>query len=129
MTDNQQLRILLIEDSRTQVELVRMVLSDALNRPFSLEYEDRLAGGLERLSQSQFDVLLLDLNVLDSAGFDTFLTAKAATNVPIIILSGAEDADMADRAVKEGAHSYLVKGDYSPEELASCIHRISDHPA
>ena len=124
MTDRQQIRILLIEDSRTQVALVRTNLVEVFDVPFILESAERLADGLEHLSESPFDVLLLDLNVLDSAGFDTFLAAKAATDVPIVIMSGEEDAAQAMRAVSEGAHDYLVKGEYTPESFARCLRRV-----
>ena len=128
MTDDHELRILLIEDSRTQVEIVRMHLNQAFNTPFVLEQDASLADGLKRLSQGRLDVLLLDLHVLDSAGFDTFLTAKAsATTVPIIITSGEEDADCAAGAIQEGACGFLVKSEYTSEALARCIRLAVDH--
>jgi len=128
MTDDHELRILLIEDSRTQVELVRMHLNEALNTPFVLEQDASLGDGLKRLSEGRFDVLLLDLHVLDSAGFDTFLTAKAsADSVPIVITSGEEDTDCAARAIQEGACGFLVKGEYTSEALARCI-RLAVEP-
>jgi len=127
MTDPPPLRILLIEDSRTQIELVRMNLEVALDTPFTLKNEDRLANGLQQLSQAGFDLLLLDLNVIDSVGFATFLTAKAAAgDVPIVITSGEEDAALAERAVQEGARGYLVKGEYTSETLAHCIRLALD---
>lgn len=127
MTDNQQLQIMLIEDSRMQVELVRRHLTLALDTPFSLDDDERLADGLQRMSESHFDVLLLDLHVLDSGGYDTFLTAKAATTAPIVILSGDEDATVAERAVQDGAQGFLIKGEYTSEDLARCI-RLAVEP-
>lgn len=126
MTDNQQLQIMIIEDSRMQVELVRRHLTQALGTPFSLDNDEKLADGLQRMSESHFDVLLLDLHVLDSVGYDTFLTAKAAIKAPIVILSGDEDATVAERAVQDGAQGFLIKGEYTSEELARCIHLAID---
>lgn len=128
MSDNRELRILLIEDSRTQVAIVREQLRGALGTPFIFECDERLADGLKRLSESPFDVLLLDLNVIDSAGYDTFLAAKAATDVPIVIMSGEEDAAQATRAVGDGAQGFLVKGEYTLEEFARCVHLAVEGP-
>jgi signal transduction histidine kinase len=56
-------------------------------------------------------VVLLDLTLPDSHGMDTFTTAHAADpSVPIVVLSGMDDEDLAVRAVQEGAQDYLVKG-------------------
>ena len=121
MADNPELHILLIEDSRTQVFIVREGLRAELGIPFVLETDDCLAEGLKRLAHTQFDLLLLDLHVPDSSGFDTFLAAKASTDVPIVIVSGEVDDASARRAVDDGARGYLVKGEYTPETLAECV--------
>ncbi|MDA1017036.1 MAG: response regulator, partial [Planctomycetota bacterium] len=119
MAENQHLRILLIEDSRTQVELVRANLRMGLDTSYSMQHDESLASGLKQLSQSHFDLLFLDLNVNDSSGFDTFLKAKAvAGEVPIVILTSEDDSAQAVRAVQEGAQDYIIKAEYTPETLA-----------
>jgi len=115
----------LIEDSRTQVAIVREHLRMGFDAPVHMEHDESLAGGLARLAQASFDLLLLDLNVTDSAGFDTFLTAKAAApDLPIVVLTGEEGAA---QAVQEGAHDYIVKGECTPESLARCIRHAVEH--
>jgi signal transduction histidine kinase len=57
------------------------------------------------------DLVLLDLSLPDSHGFDTFETVHAAApDVPVVVLSGLDDQGLAVRAVQEGAQDYLVKG-------------------
>ncbi len=76
-----------------------------------LVHADRLAGGLQVLTQEGADVVLLDLSLPDSQGFETFEAAHAAAPaVPIVVLSGLDDQDLALRAVQDGAQDYLVKG-------------------
>jgi signal transduction histidine kinase len=76
-----------------------------------LAHADRLSVGLERLSQQDVEVVLLDLSLPDSHGFDTFTTVRThAPEVAIVVLSGLDDETLAVRAVQEGAQDYLVKG-------------------
>ena len=67
--------------------------------------------GLQHLAQNAADVVLLDLTLPDSHGFETFSTDhKQAPDMAIVVLSGLDDETLAVRAVHEGAQDYLVKG-------------------
>jgi signal transduction histidine kinase len=67
--------------------------------------------GLDRLSEPDLDVVLLDLSLPDSQGLDTFTSVRThAPDVAIVVLSGLDDETLAVRAVQEGAQDYLVKG-------------------
>ena len=102
------IRALLIEDNPGDARLIREMLRDA---DVELVHVDRLAFGLERLAAEAYEVLLLDLSLPDSRGFETFERAHAEQpNVPIVVLSGLDDEDTAVRAVQAGAQDYLVKG-------------------
>ncbi|HEX9943778.1 MAG TPA: EAL domain-containing protein [Thermoanaerobaculia bacterium] len=108
--DRKTVRVLLIEDSPTDARLVCRVLDDGKGHPFEVEQAVCLAEGLQRLSQGGIDVLLLDLTLPDSQGFATFETAFAAAGeVPILVLTGVDDEDLAARAVRAGAQDYLPK--------------------
>jgi signal transduction histidine kinase len=67
-------------------------------------------------------VVLLDLSLPDSQGFDTFRRVRAAApDVPVVVLSGLQDERMAARAVREGAQDYLVKGQVDGQLLARSL--------
>src|SRR5690606_26442969 len=58
----------------------------------------------------------------DSDGIDTFRRARqGAPHVPIVVLTGTSDANVAAGAVRHGAQDYLVKGSTSGEELHRAI--------
>src|SRR5215471_1690147 len=115
MTERQ--RVLLIEDNPGDVRLIREMLSEG-DGLFELECVGRLAQGLEYLSTRPAGVVLLDLSLPDSYGFDTFLRVYAhAPKVPIIVLTGHDDQKVALSAVKTGAQDYLVKGKLDKELL------------
>ncbi len=86
--DDEGVTVLLIEDNPTDVRLVQELLRDAPNGPFSIITTSTLAQGLERLASDDVDVVLLDLGLPDSQGFDSFRTIDArAPNLPIIVLT------------------------------------------
>jgi len=109
--DNKPIKILLIEDDPEYSYLMRAMLDVAWGAPFDLENADRLSTGLERLAAGDIDVVLLDLSLPDSWGFDTFARTHAqAPQVPIVVLSGLANETLAVEIVREGAQGYLAKG-------------------
>jgi len=111
-------RVLLIEDNPGDVRLIREMLSEGEDGLFELDCVGRLSQGLEYLSTRGTGVVLLDLSLPDSYGFDTFLKVYAhSPKVPIIVLTGHDDQTVALSAVKTGAQDYLVKGKLDRELL------------
>ncbi len=114
---HQVVRVLLVEDNPADVDLIRDALEEvdprlALGGPgLHLEHVDRLSTALAHILGGTVDVVLLDLSLPDSHGFDTFTRLeRAAPGMPVVVLSGLDDEAMAIRAVREGAQDYLVKG-------------------
>ena len=111
-------RVLLIEDNPGDVRLIREMLAEGADALFELDCVERLSQGLEYLSTRSTGVVLLDLSLPDSYGFDTFLKVYAhSPKVPIIVLTGNDDQTVALSAVKTGAQDYLVKGKLDRELL------------
>lgn len=89
---------------------MREYLSDPAGASFELEHCATLGLGLERLNQGGIDLVLLDLSLPDSPMEGTFRRAHAAApTVPIIVMSGLDDEQVAIQTVQEGAQDYLVK--------------------
>jgi DNA-binding response OmpR family regulator len=117
------IKILLIEDSKEDAVIIMEILKDTSKIPFQLSHVNRLKTGFEKLFQESFDVLLLDLNLPDSWGFDTFIrTFDQVPELPIVILSGFDDENIALKAVREGAQDYLIKGEIEGRILARSIY-------
>ena len=67
-------------------------------------------------------MVLLDLNLPDSHGAETYRKVlEAAPGVPIVVLSGLDDEDMAVNAVHQGVQDYLVKGSFDSKQLARAM--------
>jgi PAS domain S-box-containing protein len=116
------IRILLVEDSPTDADLLRQTLSPASVDRFELTWVERLEEALARLRQQSFDVLLLDLSLPDSSGPETFRRARnAAPELPIVVLTGSGDDRIGLAAVQEGVQDFLVKGETDGRQIARAV--------
>lgn len=105
------IKVLLIEDNPGDARLIREVLSDTDNLNFELKWVDQLETGIELISKDVFDVVLLDLSLPDSHGMETIISFREqAPAIPIVVLTGLDDEQVAINAVQHGAQDYLIKG-------------------
>lgn len=115
-------RILLIEDNARDVRLVKIALAEALDFQHVLTDVRSFADGMDALDHGPFDVVLLDLNLPDKEGIATVEALVAEhQDVPIIVLTGLEDTQLGDKAIRAGAQDFLVKGKMFGELLWRAI--------
>jgi DNA-binding response OmpR family regulator len=113
-----KLRILIVEDNPADADLIREMLPQTDSLHFQAESVHRLSGALARLERRDIDLVLLDLGLPDSQGLPTFhALRKAAPDIPVIVLSGNDDQELAISAVRDGAQDYLVKGRFGGDLL------------
>lgn len=105
------IRVLLIDDDAEYLGLLRELVEGPDAAQFRVTgTAGDLASGIGLMLGGGVDVVLLDLNLPDSRELDTFTHAHAAApDLPLIILSGIDDEDLAARSVHLGAQDYLVK--------------------
>src|ERR1051325_2508744 len=107
--EEKPIKLLLVEDNPGDAHLMELMLRDT--RGFQMTWVEQLAAGLKRLEAGDIDLVLLDLSLPDSHGPGTFSKMHAQRpQVPIIVLSGLDDEEVAIKTVQEGAQDYLVKG-------------------
>lgn len=105
------MRVLLVEDNPGDIRLLQEYLNDGSAGRFQITQAGRLSAGLERLADTRFDVVLLDLSLPDSQGVDTLVRLHdAAKAVPVVVLTGIDDDALGMRLIQAGAQDYLVKG-------------------
>ena len=109
--------VLLIEDNPGDADLVRLRLVEG-KTPVEVNCVQRLSDGLASLSAEAPAIILLDLNLPDSHGSETFRKVlDKAPDVPVVILSGQEDEALALKAVHQGVQDYLVKSEITSKHL------------
>src|ERR1700733_974447 len=97
------LRVLLVEDNIIDAKLVTGLLRSA-SSTLQCRHVTQLSEALAYLKAESPDVILLDLNLEDSAGYDTFFRVQqAAAKAAVLVLSGSDDEELAIRTVREGA--------------------------
>lgn len=111
MISRPDIRVLLIEDSPTDAELIRIGLEDVRTAEFQVVTAETLEDGLAQLRASTFDIVLVDLSLPDCAGIETCVRVHDSyPETPLIVLTGLDDEETALEAMKVGAQDYLVKG-------------------
>ncbi|MGO9125130.1 MAG: ATP-binding protein [Terriglobales bacterium] len=114
---DQTTRVLLIEDNPGDADLVRLRLVEG-NSAVEVNCVERLSEGIASLGLHPPSVVLLDLNLPDSRGAETFRAVLAqAPGVPVVILSGQEDEALAVKAVHQGVQDYLIKSEITSKQL------------
>jgi MinD-like ATPase involved in chromosome partitioning or flagellar assembly/DNA-binding NarL/FixJ family response regulator len=116
------IHVLLIEDNRLETRQIQHWLAANTEVAFEVEWVDGLVSGLERLSRGGIDVVLLDLNLPDSRGLETFETLhERAPEVPVVVLTGEHDESLGTHAVQLGAEDYLVKQQVDGGRLSKIV--------
>ncbi len=119
-------KVLLVEDDPGDAKLVRLALAESAH-PYEVEVVERVSTALERMDDSVFDVVLLDMRLPDSQGIDTVSKVHAeCPNIPIVVLTGLDDEDTGVHALRIGAQDYLVKGDIPFNVLTRAIRYAID---
>jgi len=105
-----EVNILLVEDYPPDAELVKSLLDQSKQTQFVAIHAKTLKEADAALETGSFDAILLDLNLSDSAGLDTFEHLHVlAPRTAIIIFTGQNDESLAATAIQLGAQDYLPK--------------------
>ncbi len=117
----ENIKILLIEDNPGDACLIEEHFEEFANFSYELKIVETLDEALRDLKKKHFDVILLDLELPDSFGINTFLRVNNKNPlIPIIILTGLSDRTFESYARKKGAYDFLVKGQ-TEGRLLECI--------
>jgi signal transduction histidine kinase len=116
------INVLLIEDNPGDARLVEILLEDS---GFDCRVDNKMSleEGIQAHFTKEYGVVLLDLTLPDSRGFETlqrFIKAHGDANV--IVMTGLMDKELGLNAVRAGAQDFLMKGGFDSELLAKTLH-------
>jgi len=119
---NSGLVILTVEDNPSDLFLLEHMLRSSGLEIRQLHSTDLISEAYTFLREKEIHLVLLDLNLPDSWGIQSFLRLKAVVQkIPVIILTGLSDTNVALEAIKEGAQDYMVKNELTEGLLAKTI--------
>lgn len=103
-------KILILEDDTSVVETVKTMLQQSTDYRFQCLHTDYLSAGLGILRANGISLVILDLELPDSFGFDGLQKVLTQSpNTPVVVFTGHDNPSDALRAVEMGAQDYLVK--------------------
>jgi len=116
--------ILMVEDNHDYAWMLRLVLNeiDQTKHPVTnaATLEDAIL--MIRDENQVIDVILLDISLPDSQGYETFRRLQSfATEIPIIVLASSDDHRIGLKAVREGAQDFIVKGEIDVAHILRSI--------
>ena len=120
-------KILLVEDCKSDVFLVEQLLEEvSVNCFYEIIDVPRLVDAFSQIDKDDYDMVMLDLNLLDIDGVASIAAVKAqAPHLPIIVYTGTDDRKTKEKALLCGATHYLVKG----KETGAGLKHIIEHTA
>jgi len=121
---NINLRILVLEDSMQDMELIRELLTD-VGYILDLTHVENEAAYTKKLRENCYDIILSDFSL---PGFDAFgaleVSKRICPEVPFICISGSIGEETAIDLLKLGAVDYVLKD--RPERLPFAVKRALD---
>ncbi len=124
--DRPDCSVLLIDDEPFAQDIIAHGLKGCVKH--TLCYESNAARAVEVAREVRATVVLVDLRMPDLDGFEVTALLRAhpdTADVPVIVLSSEDDADVKARAFAVGANDYLVKWP-DPRELVARVRYHSD---
>jgi PAS domain S-box-containing protein len=118
--------LLIIDDSPEDREVIRR----ALREDFRIVEADLGERGLALAAEIEPDCVLLDYYLPDMDALELFAARGPGheDDYALIVLTGMADASLAVACMKQGAHDFLTKGRFTPQELrrtvASTLDRV-----
>jgi DNA-binding NarL/FixJ family response regulator len=118
-------RVLLVDDHPVVRQGVRLLIDRESDLDVCGE-AGTLQEALEAIECHQPDIVLVDLSLGSESGLDLMkLMVEQDMGVRILVLSMHDESIYAERALRAGAHGYVMK-DCSPDELFAAIREVLD---
>jgi DNA-binding NtrC family response regulator len=119
------LKIFIVEDDPFIGELYKYHLS--LNPDYQITHFQTAKDCLANLFQKP-DIVCIDYGLPDMNG-DTLLRKiqEVNTSIPVIVISGQEDIEVAINFLKQGAKDYIIKDDHTKEMLWNAILKVKEN--
>ena len=122
--------VLVVEDNELQRESICQLLASDTTRVAAV---DNAAAALEKLRNTTFDCMVLDLSLPDATGYE-LLERMAADDAyafpPVIVYTGRTVSSEEEQQLRKYSRSIIIKGAKSPErlldEVSLFLHQVEE---
>ncbi|MEZ4739992.1 MAG: sigma-54 dependent transcriptional regulator [Flavobacteriales bacterium] len=113
--------VLLVDDSRDMLELLRRYMNGMGLTPFTT---NNVVDAIAVLEQSSVDLVITDLNMPEVSGTQLVrYIAQHFPKVPVLVITGYPDVQVAVEVMKQGAVEFLVKP-VTEMELRAAVEKV-----
>jgi PAS domain S-box-containing protein len=119
--NNFNIRLLLIEDNEGDIAIIKRLLNDSQGK-YELDIARNLNEGFRFCNEKDYDLILSDLGLPEEQGVTTFIKLQEHISiVPIVVMTGLDDRELAVHTLKLGAQDYVVKDNLDVVALEKAI--------
>lgn len=111
MNSSNEKHILIVEDDPNYAFLEKEQICEELNFPVVLRLR---ASDIKPIDVDNALAVILDFNLPDTTGVELLKKIRQQSDVPVILLTGQNDVEIAVQVLKSGANDFLIK---SPQTL------------
>lgn len=120
--------VLVVEDDFDDFYLTEHSLRGSKIHSYVLTRAKSLEQAFSLMAKESFDAVLLDLGLKDSDGLETLRQfLDAYVTVPVIVVTGVDDEQLGEDAVKLGAYNYIPKKNLGQESLTRHVNFAIEH--
>src|SRR3984893_4746216 len=122
--------VLLIQCHPADARLITNALANDVQEGLKVECIKKLSDGVERIHKGRVRGVIVDIEMPNGRGVAAFEKLRAAApHLPILILSGVENENVAKQAVDRGAQDYLLKSNFNHFRLRRAVHLMIERHA
>ncbi len=123
MSDQLASRILIVDDESEITE----ILSDLLNSTYECTTANSAEAALERLAESDIQLVISDITMPGMSGLDMIPRVKSVSpNTVVVMISGMQTVESAIGALRLGAFDYLMKP-FDLRQVEAVVKRALEH--
>lgn len=116
------LDILIIEDNPADIRLFKEYISESGLADSRIHASSTIEEATELLDTHFFDIIVVDLSLPDAHGLEAlYMSNQHFRRLPVVILTGTDDQDIAKKSIQEGMQDYLIKGKIDVDSLERSI--------
>ena len=121
-----KVNLLIVEDFSPQADVEAMILQNSSsNVEYDITIVENGKSAIIALEETEFDIILLDLGLPDIEGLELLKKMKKQwPSIPVIVITGYDDVEVAVQAMKIGAIEYLLKKGNMTETLPEILEKI-----